>query len=122
MSTTLDQFQAATLSLTRPGSIKDRLIEAYRNHLAHVDEEDLPAELREEFRSFSDTLTREPPSLRGEDAVRATVRKMSSDEAAEIASAVVRMFGVVARGPAGSPRSKSSKNASNIVPLYMAEA
>lgn len=122
MSTTLDQFQAATLSLARAGSIKDRLTEAYRNHLAFVNEEELPCELREEFRAFSQTLTRERPLLRGEDAVRATVRKMSSDEAAEVAFAVVRMFGAVSRSNTSGQRSKAVKAASNIVPLYMAEA
>ena len=77
MNTTWEQLESAAVSLARSGAIKDRLAEAYRNHLALVNAEELPAALREEFRACHDTLTRERP-LRGEDAVRATVRKMSN--------------------------------------------
>lgn len=122
MSSTMDQFQAALHSLTRHGALKDRLTEAYRNHLSLIDEDDLPIELREEFRLLVHTLTRETATLRGEDAVRATVRKMSSDEAAEAASAIVRIFAAASRSPAGSLRGKSAKSASNVIPLYVAEA
>lgn len=91
-STAWDRFHRATLSLARSGSIKDRLADAYRKHLAEVREEELPREMREEFRAVSRTLTRERPMLRGEDAVRATIRKMSNDEADHIACCVVRIF------------------------------
>jgi hypothetical protein len=84
-------FQGATLSLARAGALKDRLYEAYRNHIACIDETELPRDLREDFRSFNHTLTRERPLLRGEDAVRATIRKMSNGEAEAAASAVVKM-------------------------------
>ena len=42
MSTAWDNFQGATLSLARSGTIKDRLTDAYRNHLAAVTEDELP--------------------------------------------------------------------------------
>ncbi|HXZ59649.1 MAG TPA: hypothetical protein VEG26_05665 [Steroidobacteraceae bacterium] len=84
------------MSLVRSGPIKDRLAEAYRNHLAFVRAEDLPEALREDFRACHDALTRERP-LRGEDAVRATVRKMSSYEADELACSVVRLFAAIVR-------------------------
>ncbi|HEV2284655.1 MAG TPA: hypothetical protein VGR80_01335 [Steroidobacteraceae bacterium] len=80
----------------RSGPIKDRLADAYRNHLAFVRVEDLPEALREEFRACHDALTRERP-LRGEDAVRATVRKMSASEADELACTVVRLFAAIVR-------------------------
>ncbi len=98
MSTAWDKFQGATLSLARSGSIKDRLTDAYRNHLSAVTDEELPWELREQFQNVRCSLTRERP-LRGEDAIRATVRKMSSDEAENIAEKVVRMLAVMARSP-----------------------
>jgi hypothetical protein len=94
-ASTWERFQSATLSLARSGPIKDRLADAYRNHLAEVREEELPREMREEFRAVSRTLTRERPMLRGEDAVRATIRKMSNDEADRIACSVVRIFGAL---------------------------
>jgi hypothetical protein len=118
MSTTLEKFQGAALSLARSGSIKDRLTAAYRNHLAFIAEDELPSELRDEFRWFSHALTRERPLLRGEDSVRATVRKMSKDEADEVASRVVRMFGDISRGLSGSARAKASKSVPQVVPLY----
>src|SRR5579863_10691446 len=95
MATTWEQLEGAALSLARSGPIKDRLADAYRNHLAFVRVEDLPEVLREEFRACHDALTRERP-LRGEDAVRATVRKMSYEEADEVACGVVRMFTALA--------------------------
>src|SRR5438067_1047714 len=102
MNSTLDLFEAATVSLTRPTSIKDRLADAYRNYLAYVDEEDLPADVCEEFRALTDTLTRTLPQIRGDDALRATVRKMSTNDAVAAAAAVVRMFGAVSRASAGA--------------------
>jgi hypothetical protein len=96
MSTTWEQLEGAALSLARSGPIKDRLAEAYRNHLAYVRPEDLPEALRQDFRACHDALTRERP-LRGEDAVRATVRKMSGTEADELACSVVRLFAAIVR-------------------------
>src|SRR5215469_9692952 len=96
MSTTCEQLEGATLSLARSGTIKDRLADAYRNHLALVNADDLPEGLRAEFRACHASLTRERPQ-RGEDAVRATVRKMSTHEADELACSVVRLFAAVVR-------------------------
>jgi len=117
MSTAWEKFQEATLSLARSGPIKDRLAEAYRNYLADVTEEELPREIREEFRAVSRSLTRERPTLRGEDAVRATTRKMSNDEADRLACTVVRLFAALPRG-AGAARHSA---AAQVVPLYLAE-
>jgi hypothetical protein len=96
MSTTWEQLEGAALSLARSGSIKDRLADAFRNHLALVNADELPESLRAEFRACHEALTREQP-LRGEDAVRATVRKMSSHEADELACSVVRLFAAMVR-------------------------
>ena len=96
MSTAWEQLEGAALSLARSGPIKDRLTDAYRNHLALVNPEELPVALRAEFRACQDALTRERP-LRGEDAVRATVRKMSNQDADLVARAVVRLFAAMAR-------------------------
>lgn len=117
-ATTWDKFQGATLSLARSGSIKDRLAAAYRNYLADVSEEELPREIREEFRAVSTTLTRERPLSRGEDAVRATLRKMSNDEADRVACAVVRLFGAI---PHGAQLARHPQTA-QVVPLFLAEA
>jgi hypothetical protein len=123
MSTTLDKFRGAALSLARSGSIKDRLTNAYRNHLAFVEESELPGELVEEFRAVSHALHRQRPLLRGEDAFRATVRKMSNLEADEVASCVVRLFGEISREPvASSVVRRPSKSLPQIISLYPGEA
>jgi hypothetical protein len=95
MSTTLDKFRGAALSLARSGPIKDRLTAAYRDHLAFVEESELPNELVPEFRALNRALNRERPASRNDDTLRATVRKMSSIEADEVASSVVRLFGAM---------------------------
>jgi hypothetical protein len=120
MNTTLDKFRGAALSLARSGSIKDRLTAAYRNHLAFVDESELPVELVEEFRALSYALNRERRLLRGEDTFRATVRKMSSTEADEVASSVVRLFGEMSREPTSVTR-KPPKSLPQIISLYPGE-
>ena len=122
MSTTLDKFRGAALSLARSGPIKDRLTDAYRNHLALIDESDLPLELVEEFRTVSYALNRERPLLRGEDTFRATVRKMSNKEADEVASSVVRLFGEISREPASVLVRKGPKPAPQVLSLYPGES
>ena len=110
-------FQGATLSLARAGALKERLTEAYRKHLCCIDETDLPREIREDFRSFNHALTRERPLLRGEDAVRATIRKMSNGEAEAAASSVVKMFCALQRGPQSSRSAPAA-----LVPLYLSSS
>ena len=108
MNTTLDLFEAATVSLTRAAPIKDRIADAYRNYLVHIHEEDLPTDVCEEFRALTDTLTRVGPELRGDDPLRATIRKMSNSDAEIAASAVVRMFGALSRAKAAVPHERES--------------
>ncbi|MGH8219645.1 MAG: hypothetical protein ACREUT_13940 [Steroidobacteraceae bacterium] len=116
-TTAWERFQRAALSLARSGPIKDRLADAYRRHLAEVREEELPREMREEFRAVSRTLTRERPMRRGEDSVRATTRKMSNEEADRVACSVVRMFGAL---PHEATAARPSVPA-QVVPLYATE-
>ncbi len=118
MNTAWEKFQGATLSLARSGSIKDRLVEAYRNYLSDISEDELPREIREEFRAVSLSFTRERPMLRGEDAARATIRKMSNDEADRLASSVVLIFSAL---PRSAPAARHPA-AAQVVPLYLAEA
>lgn len=118
-SSAWEKLQGATLSLARSGALKDRITEAYRNHLSMLDETELPKDLRETFRTVNDSLTREPPLVRGDDAFRATIRKMSNGEAEQVATSVVRLFGAVQqRGTGASHRSQTT---AQVVPLYIAE-
>jgi hypothetical protein len=91
MSRVYDRLESATLLLARAGAIKERLSQAWRQSLAHLAPDDLPRELRLPFLELSSAIQRERP-LRGEDAVRATIRKMSNEEAEGHAAFIVRMF------------------------------
>lgn len=91
MSRVYDRLESATYQLARAGAIKDRLECAWRKSLAFVEAEDLPHDLRLAFLELSSQVQRERP-LRGEDAVRATIRKMSNEEAERHASVIVRLF------------------------------
>ena len=86
----------ATLELVRSTPIKQRLISAYRRHLGTFPEDQLPSELREPFGQVMRWLRSVQP-LPGEDAVAASVRKMSIQEADECAALIVEMFGLVSR-------------------------
>lgn len=96
MSNAWENFFAATAMLASAGPIKQRLAEAYRQHLAALDQDELPKEIREEFSSVSSCLQCVRP-MRGESAVQATVRKMSDIEAGRLAMRIVSMLGVIAR-------------------------
>jgi hypothetical protein len=96
MSSAWEHFFAATSMLASSGPIKHRLCEAYRTHLATLDAEELPKEIRDEFCSLSTCMSSVRP-LRGETAVQATVRKMSDTEADGVAMRIVNMLGIIAR-------------------------
>ena len=91
MSRVYDRLESATLLLARSGAIKDRLNGAWRQSLAHIEADDVPLELRLSFLELASAMQRERP-LRGEDAVRATIRKMSNEEAEGHAAVIVRLF------------------------------
>jgi hypothetical protein len=137
MNTAWQELEAAALTLARSGPIKNRLADAYRNHLSLVNAEDLPEGLRAEFCACHAALTREAP-LPGEDAVRATVRKLSTHEADELACNVVRLFAAVVRegaraegaehsdlglngAAAGAARAKKPKGVPQVISLRTAE-
>ena len=119
-STAWEILQGATLSLTRAGSLKDRLTQAYRKHLSGLYESDLPRELRDEFRTFYCMVTRETPMFRGDDAFRATVRKMSNEEAEQAATCVVRMFSAIQRPATVVPLRERTASA-QLTPVYVPE-
>jgi hypothetical protein len=99
MSSAWECLHFATLELVRSTPIKQRLICAYRRHLGDLPEDALPGEVRELFRQVMRSLRGVQP-LRGEDAVSASVRKMSNHEADECAAMVVEIFGLMCRSNA----------------------
>lgn len=95
MNELIDRLQRATLHLSQDGSIKDRLAEAFASHLMELDADELPVAVRADFDALADAMQRERP-LPGESSIRASVRKMSVDEARRHAAMVVRLFAAVA--------------------------
>ena len=91
-----ENVHCAALELVRSTPIKQRLISAYRRHLAALPEDQLPSEVRESFGHVMRVLRGVQP-LPGEDAVAASVRKMSNQEADECASLIVEIFGLMSR-------------------------
>jgi hypothetical protein len=101
-----DCFHFATLELVRSTPIKQRLIAAYRRHLALLPEDQLPGDVRESFGQVMRCLRCVQP-LRGEDAVAASVRKMSNQEADDCAALIVEIFGLMCRDHATLNRPNS---------------
>jgi hypothetical protein len=96
MSSAWEHFLAAAAILASAGPIKHRLAEAYRTQLADLEQDELPKEIREEFKSLCLCLSCVHP-MRGETAVQATVRKMSDQEAGSLAMRIINMLGAIAR-------------------------
>ena len=99
-------FHFAVLEMVRSTPIKQRLINAYRRHLALLKTDQIPDEAREPFKLLLKSLCGVAPQ-RGEEAVVASVRKLSNQEADDCASAIVEIFGVIARREGGSERDVS---------------
>ena len=96
MLTAWESLHFATLELVRSTPIKQRLVSAYRRHLSSIRVDSLPLEVRESFIQVVATLECVRP-LRGEDAVAASVRKLSIQEADDCAALIVEIYGVTAR-------------------------
>jgi hypothetical protein len=96
MTSAWESLHFATLELVRSTPIKQRLINAYRRHLNSLPEDQLPNEVRETFGQLMKSLHGVQPQ-KGEDAVAASVRKMSIQEADDCAAHIVEIFGVTCR-------------------------
>jgi hypothetical protein len=116
MNIAWERLHLATAELARSGSIKERLVVAYLNHLSTLSETDLPRELREDFTGMTHAFNRVRP-LPGEDAVHASIRKMSNEDADRYASRIVAMLGTVARHQMSGRVPQAA-----VMQLYAAEA
>ena len=100
MSYHADRFFAAVSVLAGHGHIKQRLIKAYEDNLAEIDEDELPEEARSSFVDLRRRMQRVAPA-NGEGHACASVRKMSVDEASECAVMVVAVYSQVAMASEG---------------------
>lgn len=114
------RLEAAVLSLAGPGPMKDRLFDAYCRHLEDIRDTDLPSPWSAEFALMTRAL-HHAHALPGDDVVRASVRKLSNDEAGEYAKLVVRLYGSLAGTKYQSPAMRSVRQVSQLAGL-LAEA
>ena len=103
MITPWECFHLATLELVRSTPIKQRLVCAYRRYLVSLPPDEAPTEVRECYANVMRSLSGVQP-LRGEDAVAASVRKMSNQEADECAAQIVEIFGLMCKTQHGAAR------------------
>ncbi len=91
MSNHVDRFYAAVTAIAGHGSIKQRLISAFEEHLASIEDSELPLAVCEDFGVLRNTMTGVEP-LNGEGRICATVRKMSVVEADQCARKMVDIY------------------------------
>jgi len=96
MTDHLDRFHAALTVLAGHGHIKQRLIKAYEDNLVDIHEDELPIAIKQSFADLRHDMHRVSP-LNGEGPICASVRKMSLDEASEIAGRIVSLYGEISR-------------------------
>jgi len=96
MSNHVNRFYAAVSVLAGHGHIKRRLVKAYEENLAVIKDEDLPIAVKQSFADLRHMMSRVDP-LKGEGQVRASVRKMSVEEADECAHKIIDLYGDMIR-------------------------
>ena len=96
MSNHVKRLYAAVSVLAGHGDIKQRLIQAYEENLAIIDDDDLPIALKQAFANCRRKMSQVDP-LNGEGRIRATVRKMSIAEADTCARKLLDLYSDIIR-------------------------
>lgn len=104
----VDRFFAAVSVMAGDGHVKQRLVQAYEDNLQHIEEGLLPAEAREPFAELKRSMKSVAP-LNGEGPIRATVRKMSAQEAARCGQLMLELLAVLIRCSAKGQGARTSK-------------
>ena len=91
MSNQVNRFYTAVSVLAGHGHIKQRLIKAFEDNLAHIDDDAIPVSARESFADLNDLMNQVEP-LNGEGSICASVRKMSIVEAGECARRIIDLY------------------------------
>ena len=92
MNSLSKRFEGAALALAGSEGIKERLHTAWIRHLADLTVRDFPREVRDDFALLIDVLSRER-ALAGDTVLRASLRKLSNQQAAEFAALIIRTYG-----------------------------
>jgi len=107
MSAVWDRFHGAALLLAGAGPVKQRLASAFKTHLADLDAEDLPRELRGEFLALATSLTCVRAAGGRMGVVDATVRKMSDAQAASYARRLIELYGLLSQAQPAAQRGRA---------------
>jgi len=92
MSNHGNRFYAAVSVLAGRGRIKQRLVKAYEENLAGIEDEDLPIAVKQSFADLRHMMSRDDPVMKREGRIRASVRKMSAAEADECAHKMIDLY------------------------------
>ena len=95
MSDLAKRFEAAVSALVGEGSVKDRLLTAYSEHLDDLETSDLPMSLRTTFEELHTALHTVTP-IGKEPCIRATIRKMSKRQVGNHARTIVTLYAELA--------------------------
>ena len=96
-------FGAAVAALVAEGAVKQRLRSAFENHLAELEDTDLPTSVRASFGRLNEALHAVGPMGR-QTCLHATVQKMSSAEASGYAELIVSIYtDLIAAGDRAEP-------------------
>jgi hypothetical protein len=101
MTAVWDVFDGAVRVLVGCGPVKQRLIEAWRDHLSPLHEKDIPEALRADLVALRAAM-HAAPAAGGMSAAEVSVRKMSEKEAAGHAVHVLEMHLQLASSEADS--------------------
>jgi hypothetical protein len=101
MTAVWDVFDGAVRVLVGCGPVKQRLIEAWRDHLSPLHDKDVPEALRADLGRLRAAM-HSSPAAGGMGAAEVSVRKMSEKEAAEHAVRILGMHVQLASNEADS--------------------
>ena len=92
MSNHVNRFYAAVSVLAGHGRIKQRLVKAYEENLAVIEDEDLPIAVKQSFADLRHMMSRVDSVVKREGRICASVRKMSVEEADECAHKIIDLY------------------------------
>lgn len=122
MSYHVDRLIAAVSRMAGNGQVKQRLVEAYEEHLQSIDADELPASARPLFWELR-TMMQSVAPLNGEGPIRATVRKMSIHETDRAARLMVEVLTEVVRASDSERRSEPAEaEVRHVVPPFLVKS
>jgi hypothetical protein len=122
MSNHVDRFIAAVAVMAGSGHVKQRLIQAYEDNLQGIEGDDLPLAARRPFAELTAMLQSVSP-LNGEGAIRATVRKMSANDADQCGRLMVQLLAEVIRySDSGQRRLPLQAEERQVVPPFLVKS